>query len=499
MSCDLAYRLNPAYCIYKGVAIERQEGSKISFVISDKKIKKTVRKGFYDFVGQIRCMAECPPEYAKRTSVKFKLKSKDDVEKIVTSQIGGIYTEEQLQIVERICTEKSGLVVIATESLSQNYRTMLHLKVDVDRKDDLLMEQWKLEKRDIILEALNNEKLVFVEMKQSNVAGVLSELKKDNYFSDEMIVSKLKGIIVQDTHEYLEKEDLLADIAVFKDRIPKKAFLKMTDEEKENCFIHYTNFGSVLKIGMERLFEKCKVPKLSKTTSFAVLFCIIMAVFAGCKNSLLENKMNNEIQKSFINTCITREIPSLCDWQKKYRKKWDLSYIGWTRADNFLEDTFSERKDFPLYYGYWEKKLRTDKRKNKKIKGEIYCRSKITDEYSAGMLPYKISGELDYSNVQMNFNYSFFNNCNKDVKSFTIVFYLFDEDGNPPELIRNNMVLCEKKFVESYTTFSTRIPLNKYFESMSDNEYTIDYLYVSKIEFTDGTVWTDPFGMKYLN
>lgn len=495
MSSDFEYRLNPAYCIYKGVAIEQQYGSKISFAISDKSVKKTVKRGFYDFVEQIRCMTECPPEYTKRASVKFKLKSKEDIERIVTSQIGGIYTEDQLLMVERICAEKSGLIVIATESDSENYKSLLHLKMDADKKNSFLIEHWDFGERGRILKALIDGKLVFVEMKKSNVSEVLSELKKEDFFSDEILIDKLKGIIVQDTHEYLEKEDLLADIAVLKSRRPTKAFLKMSDDEKENCFIHYTNFGCVLKVGRERLYEKKGKSNIRKIVSFALLFCIILPAFVSCKSLLPACRMNNEIRNGFITTCMTREFPSLCEWQKYYRKKWQLDYIGWTRADNFIVDLFTGHNEYPLYYGYWEK----NKGVGEKIGGEVYCRRKIVNDFENDLPPYRISGELDYSDLQLNFKYWFFNNNNKNIRCFTIVFYLFDEDGNPPEMIRNNVVLNENQFVEGYSNVSKRIPLNRFFEMLPDEEYTMDYLYVSKIEFTDGTVWSDPFGMKYLN
>lgn len=401
MAEEFLYRLNPAYCMYKGIAIEEQSGSKISFVVSSKDVRKTVKKGFYEYVDYVRSLQECPPEYSARPKIKFKFRTKNEVEKRLAAQMKTIYTQIQLEILEKIFNEKKGLIIIATEAESKQYEKLLHFDLmNQFVENKIVVEKWQEDKKDFIKNALNENYLVFVEMKKSNVSQIIAELLKDDFFTEDFLYENLKGIILQDTHDFMDREDLLSDIAILKSKKPLKHLNYMSEDEQDECFVHYTNFGNVLKNGRKRL------------TAFAMLFCL---VFSGFANFNWRNKINDKIDSK--------------DWS----------------------------------------------------------------------VPYQISGELDYSNLELNLNYWFFNNNDKNIRSFTIVFYLFDEDGNPPVSTRSNIVLNQNMFVEGYANISKRIRLDYLFETLPDQEYTLDYMYVSKIEFADGTEWSDPFGMKYLN
>ena len=90
----------------------------------------------------------------------------------------------------------------------------------------------------------------------------------------------------------------------------------------------------------------------------------------------------------------------------------------------------------------------------------------------------------------------FLNKSESDVESFTISFFLFDKDGNPISTGKSNIVLTIEKQIEKEKPFTTCISLDKYFNVVPDEIYGIDYLYVSRIEYSDGSVWSDPFGMK---
>lgn len=507
MSESFEYKLNPAYCIYKGVAIESQLGSQISFWITDKNSRKTVKTNFYNYVDYVRSLKECPPEYSKRPSVKFKMKKKDEIEKIVGKQIGNFYSEQQIRILEKICSEEKGFVVIASESKSKKFNSVLHLNMYRNRKKDFLVEKWEENGKEKILKAVNENKLIFVEMEKSNLAEVISELLQENGLREEFLLENLKGVIVQDTHEFLEKEDLLADIAIFNKNKLKKSLMKMNDDEKENSFIHYTNFGNVLRESRTRMIGKSvgDNKNLARISVFMLMFCVILVGMTGCNSCKSNTWKHKEIRDAFVNTCLGYGFSSLNEWQKFYREKFSLDYIGWCRAENFLVDKFSQKGNLPLYYGCWKsdgKNIRNkDDSENKREFGEIYCRKPVKKTvYDEDFtVPYRISGELDYSGIDINLRYWFFNNTNKNIRTFTIVFYIFDEDGNPPINSRNNVILEENKFVEYYSNLSKKINLNDYFDMDSDKEYSLDYLYVSKIEFADGTVWSDPFGMKYLN
>lgn len=505
------YTLNPAYCLYRGVAIENQKGSNISFCVSDKKDCKAVKKGFYEFVDYVRTLSECPPEYNKRTVVKFKRKNRSEIEKMISAQMLKVYTSDQFKILEDVFSDSWGLVVISSSESFQNYNDFLHLKFLQNPNSCFEKDYWSVNGKLRIKQRLEEGKLVFVEMTKSNVADVVSELTYGDVLSEKTVRDFLKCVVIQEGHSFSGGKDLLVDLAVLKRKLPNKRLSDMSDEEKDNAFIHYTNFGEVLRNGMDRLFSnnKVKTGRKAKASIYYLIFGLIFAasnLFICCDSASRKDGcgllINSDISNGFIKSCLDFEQNDLNRWQKEFRNKWNLSYIGWAKADSFMVDDFVQKDSFPLYYGYWEYE------NGQSIeKGEVYSRNvasvkynkKKHNSYECEIVPYEIRGEIDYEVSNVSFDYEFCNKTEKQISSFTIVFYLFDEDGNPPESLRNNIVARETVEVAAYTSVSEKIGLERYFDIVPDEQYTVDFLYVSKIEFTDNTVWSDPFGMKYFN
>lgn len=113
--------------------------------------------------------------------------------------------------------------------------------------------------------------------------------------------------------------------------------------------------------------------------------------------------------------------------------------------------------------------------------------------------PYFISGEMvvDASSKYeaAGFNFNLINRSEKNIKSFTVVFYIFDEDGNPPALGRNNIVVTINSEVLSQENYESCISLDSFLYEIPEEPYEVDYLYVSKIVYEDDSVWSDPFGL----
>ena len=84
----------------------------------------------------------------------------------------------------------------------------------------------------------------------------------------------------------------------------------------------------------------------------------------------------------------------------------------------------------------------------------------------------------------------------KNIKSFTMVFYVFDEDGASPLYARNNVVLTIDEQIPAETKYDFSLNIDKFFYENSDGEYETEYLYVSKIAYEDDTEWTDPLGLE---
>lgn len=119
--------------------------------------------------------------------------------------------------------------------------------------------------------------------------------------------------------------------------------------------------------------------------------------------------------------------------------------------------------------------------------------------FSLDSAPYLIDGEMTLETSSKyeiaGFNFYFLNKADKAVKDFTLVFYLFDEDGNPLSFGKNNIVAKVNVPLAAGEGINGCISLDPFLFEIPDYEYEVDYLYVSLITYEDDSIWSDPFGL----
>lgn len=115
--------------------------------------------------------------------------------------------------------------------------------------------------------------------------------------------------------------------------------------------------------------------------------------------------------------------------------------------------------------------------------------------------PYLIADqvvELGSSEGEFNFagtRFTFYNASDKDVESFTVSFMLYDSDGNNPFIGSNNVVSTVDGKILSGKSSKIVLSLDDSISVVPEEPYKIDFMYVRKIVYADGSEWTDPFGM----
>ena len=118
-------------------------------------------------------------------------------------------------------------------------------------------------------------------------------------------------------------------------------------------------------------------------------------------------------------------------------------------------------------------------------------------------VPYALSAKMvtDASSVYevAGIDFSFLNRGAKAVKSFTMVFFMYDEDGNPPGIGNNGVKLEVVVDVAAGECEEDLISLDRFLYEIPDSPYQLDYLYVSRILYEDGSEWSDPYGMYSIN
>ena len=117
--------------------------------------------------------------------------------------------------------------------------------------------------------------------------------------------------------------------------------------------------------------------------------------------------------------------------------------------------------------------------------------------FSKEAAPYAVSGDFvmdensdDYNLCGVNLNV--FNKAEKNIKEFTVVFFLFDKDGEPASECRSMLSFSVEKKVEAGKSFVCCISLDQYMSTVPEEPLMIDYLYVSSITFEDDTTWAEP-------
>ena len=135
--------------------------------------------------------------------------------------------------------------------------------------------------------------------------------------------------------------------------------------------------------------------------------------------------------------------------------------------------------------------------KAKLILNSFLCFFVVTNLLNA-KAPYSIVGEMeiDQKTEEAFLEYTFCNDSKKVVKDFTIVFYVFDSDGDVPLKNKNNIVVRIQTEVGAKEELSDKIKLNEYLSYIPEEPFFVDYLYVSSINYIEGTLWNDPFGFE---
>ena len=119
---------------------------------------------------------------------------------------------------------------------------------------------------------------------------------------------------------------------------------------------------------------------------------------------------------------------------------------------------------------------------------------------TAGNNPYLVSGkfvmEEDSSDYEIcGAKLKFYNRSEKKVTEFEVVFYLFDSDGEPAQECWNQLSFDIEKIIDAEDSFEICLSLDSYMASVPQSLLRIDYLFISKICYDDGSVWEDPYGL----
>ena len=114
--------------------------------------------------------------------------------------------------------------------------------------------------------------------------------------------------------------------------------------------------------------------------------------------------------------------------------------------------------------------------------------------------PYRIQGEVSVGADAELYEYgyialTFYNASKRTIRKFFAVVFLSGSDGESPFTEGNCVTLEYDENIAPRTAVRAEFGLDDYISEVPDEAYQIDFLYVSRIEYDDGGVWEDPYGV----
>lgn len=112
--------------------------------------------------------------------------------------------------------------------------------------------------------------------------------------------------------------------------------------------------------------------------------------------------------------------------------------------------------------------------------------------------PSCVVGEREGCYLVAGIEFDFFNVAETDITSLDISAMVYDRDTRKNPFIGSNRVLASLTGgITAKTKVTLAIPLDAYIYVAPTDPYIIDFFYVSRIDYSDGTSWFDSDGTYY--
>lgn len=101
------------------------------------------------------------------------------------------------------------------------------------------------------------------------------------------------------------------------------------------------------------------------------------------------------------------------------------------------------------------------------------------------------TGAYDFAGAR----FTLYNDSPKDISSFTVSFLVYDGDGLNPFVGTNCVVKDFDTPISANAWADFSVSLDSLLPGAPQDTFILDFFYVKKISYADGTSWADPFGM----
>ena len=119
----------------------------------------------------------------------------------------------------------------------------------------------------------------------------------------------------------------------------------------------------------------------------------------------------------------------------------------------------------------------------------------IFEAKSISVFPYELNGEITREEECLFFDYEFTNKQDKVVKTFDVMMYLSDENGEIPLKGKNFLHLEISQDFNGCSFEKGRTDITEFFRYVPE-EVTVEFLHVSRLSYEDGSIWENRISYK---
>ena len=135
------FKLTPAYCLYNGIAVMKQKGSNICFIVQnpdDLLLKERITKAFNNFLNYVLKQQDCPSDYLDKPLIEFVGGNRTELRKYVSQ----LYSESEKHVEPQEKTDKQNeateaAAVVLLDTLMADARarnaTDIHIEKNIVR------------------------------------------------------------------------------------------------------------------------------------------------------------------------------------------------------------------------------------------------------------------------------------------------------------------------------------------------------------------------------
>ncbi len=109
--------------------------------------------------------------------------------------------------------------------------------------------------------------------------------------------------------------------------------------------------------------------------------------------------------------------------------------------------------------------------------------------------PECVIGKVDGIHEFVGLHFTFYNNSEKSINKLKFSFIVFDSTGESSPFIGSNILTAN--YTDSIAPSESHdvvFSLDSYTSEIPTEPYIIDFFYITKIEYDDGSDWSDPYG-----